>query len=162
VDEACRNRLAGALVEGAAAAPAKRVLAEAPVAYLALSSPGWPYVVPLSFAYDGSAIHFHGRGTLKAELLAADPRVCLAVSTLPGFVVAGDPCDDNFRYESVLAFGTVVLAEEDEARECSLRAIVAKYHPELRSAPFKPNTFARTLVYAMTVEALTYKQNPEA
>ncbi len=89
-------RLGDAVVEGDAAAPAARVLAEAPVGYLGMAGEGWPYVVPISFAPDGDTLFFHGGGSLKASLLEADGRVCLAVTTLPGFLAAGDPCSENF------------------------------------------------------------------
>ena len=64
------------------AQPAGRVLLEAGVGYLAVEGDGWPYVVPINFAYDGSAVYFHG-GSLKASLLEAGPRVCLGVTTVP-------------------------------------------------------------------------------
>ena len=81
-----RARLGDAIAEGDDAQDARRVLVEEAVGYLAVEGGGWPYVVPINFAYDGAAVHFHGGGRLKASLLEADPRVCLAVTTLPGFM----------------------------------------------------------------------------
>ena len=160
--EQLKARLGDAIVEGEAAAAARRVLAKAPVAYLAVAGQGWPYVVPISPALDGDAVVFHGGGSLKASLLDADPRVCLAATVMAGFLPAADPCDENFDYESVLAFGEVELVEDDAERDRILRLIVTKYDESLAGAEFKPNVFKGTSVWALRVEALTYKRNPKA
>ena len=122
-----RARLGDAIAEGDDALDAGRVLSEAAIGYLALEGGGWPYVVPINFAYDGSTVHFHGGGSLKASLLEADPRVCLAVTTQPEFIPADGPCNDNFRYESVLVFGEVERLTDDAERDRVLRLIVEKY-----------------------------------
>jgi uncharacterized protein len=153
-------RLGDSVVEGDAAAPAARVLAEEPVGYLGMAGEGWPYVVPISFAPDGDTLFFHGGGSLKASLLEADGRVCLAVTTLAGFLPAGDPCDENFRYESVLAFGEVELVDDPGERDRALRLIVAKYDAALAAAEFRPDILKATSVWALRVRALTYKRNP--
>jgi nitroimidazol reductase NimA-like FMN-containing flavoprotein (pyridoxamine 5'-phosphate oxidase superfamily) len=157
-----RERLGDAVVEGDAAAAARRVLAEAAVGYLGMAGDGWPYVVPISFAPDGDTVVFHGGGTVKATLLEADPRVCLAVTTTPGFLPAADPCDENFEYESVLAFGEVELLEDDAERDRALRLIVTKYDASLAGAEFRPAMLTTTSVWALRIEALTYKRNPPA
>ena len=155
-----RARLGSAIVEGDAAAAAVRVLAEQPVGYLAMAGEGWPYVVPISFAGDGETLFFHGGGSLKASLLEADPHVCLAVTTAPGFLPAADPCDENFRYESVLAFGEAGIVDDPGERDAALRLIVAKYDAALADAAFRPDILKATSVWALRVTALTYKRNP--
>jgi uncharacterized protein len=155
-----RERLGDAIVEGEAAVAARRVLADAPVGYLAMAGEGWPYVVPVSPALDGDALVFHGGGSLKASLLEADPRVCLAATTPVGFLPAGDPCDENFSYESVLAFGEVELLHDDAERDRALRVIVAKYDESLAAAAFRSDMLKGTSVWVLRIEALTYKRNP--
>jgi nitroimidazol reductase NimA-like FMN-containing flavoprotein (pyridoxamine 5'-phosphate oxidase superfamily) len=158
--EELRARLGDAVVAGEAAMAAMQVLTEASVGYLAMAGGGWPYVVPIAYAYDGATVFFHGAGSLKSSLLEVEPRVCLAVTTQPELMIGDGPCDDNFRYESVLVFGEVELLDDDDERYRALRVIVEKYDAAARSASFKPSTFAGTRVYALRVEALTYKRNP--
>ena len=155
-----RDRLGTAIVEGDDAQAAGRVLTHEAMGCLAMEGDGWPYVVPINFAYDGSTVYFHGGGSLKASLLEAHPRVCLAVTTLPEFMHAGGPCDDNFSYESVLVFGEVERLTGDAERDRALRVIVEKYDPAAKAVPFTPGTFKGTQVYSLKVEALTYKRNP--
>ncbi len=80
------------------------MLRDAPFAYLAMVEPGGPYVVPLNFVYvaggpaqqlDGR-IYFHTGEGRKTEALAADPRVCLAVTAGAAFDQGDSPCADGF------------------------------------------------------------------
>jgi uncharacterized protein len=157
-----KARLGKAVVQGDEAEAARRVLAGVPVGYLAMAGEGWPYVVPISFAPDGDTLFFHGGGSLKASLLEADPRVCLAVTTTTGFLPADDPCDENFSYESVLAFGEVELVDDEDERVRALHIIVDKYDSSLTQAEFKPDLLKATSVWALRLSALTYKRNPSA
>lgn len=160
--EQLRARLGNAVVPGEAAEAARQVLAGVPVGYLAMAGEGWPYVVPISFAPDGDTLFFHGGGSLKASLLEADSRACLAVATTTGFLPADDPCNENFSYESVLAFGEVELVDDEDERDRALRIIVGKYDSSLTEAAFKPDLLKATSVWALRVSALTYKRNPSA
>ena len=160
--EQLRDRLGEAVVEGQASVPARQVLAEGAIGYLAMCGEGWPYAVPISYALEGDTVFFHGGGSLKASLLEAEPRVCLAVTTRPEFLPAADPCDENFRYESVLVFGEVELVADDAERHRALRLIVQKYDAALIHAPFRAGTLQGTSVWALRVAALTYKRNPSA
>ena len=157
--ERLKMRLEGALVEGEEAEAARAVLGRVQIGFLAMSGDGWPYAVPINFAYQDEAVYFHGGGQLKASLLALDARVCLAAVAEPEFVRGDGPCDDNFRFESVLVFGEAELVEADGERGAGLRAIVAKYDPEARDAAFPPSTLKGTMVYRIAVEAMTYKRN---
>ncbi len=157
--EQLRVRLEGALVDGGSVEAAHAVLARVQIGYLSMAGDGWPYVVPINFAYAEPAVYFHGGGLLKASLLARDARVCLAAVAEPELVRGDGPCDDNFRFESVLVFGEAELVELDVERDDALRAIVAKYDPGARDAVFPPKTIKGTQVYRVAVEAMTYKRN---
>lgn len=154
-----RAMLGKAVVQGQGAAPAEAVLDGAGVGYLSMSGGAWPYCVPISYVFAGGAVYFHGRGTLKRTLLAADARVCLTVGTAPEFMRGEGPCDDNFAYESVLAFGRVRVVRDEAERERALRDVIAKYDPAQRDAPIQ-GSLLKTVVWALDVEALTYKRHP--
>ena len=151
--------LGRAVVCGEEAVPAESVLAGAGVGYLSMSGGLWPYCVPISYVFAGGTIYFHGRGKLKRALLAADPRACLTVGTAPEFMPGDGPCDDNFAYESVLAFGRVRVVRDAAERERALRDVVAKYDPTQREASIE-GALLKTVVWAFDVEALTYKRHP--
>ena len=129
--------------------------------FLGIYDADGPYVLPVSFAYDGEVVHLHGGPGKKAAALASDARVCLAVSDDPQLILADDPCSDNFRYRTVLVYGHMLEVTDATAKETGLRAIIAKYHPERAAAPLRPETLAKTLVYRMEIRAMTYRCYPE-
>ncbi len=139
---------------------AEGVLTDSGVGYLAMQDAGGPYVLPTSFAYDEGVVHLHGGPGKKAQALGGEPRVCLSVCTTPELILADNPCSDNFRYRSVLVFGSVRQVQDEAEREASLRAIIAKYHPDRVADRLGSATLAKTLVYRLDVEALTYRQHP--
>lgn len=153
-----RARVESGIAVGDAAEAAKSVLQRAQVGHLSMAGDGWPYLVPLCFAYDGKAIHFHCGGGLTASMLAADDRVCFAASANAEVVRGSAPCDDTMAYESVLAFGRVRLVSDDAQREAGLRQVVAKYDQSAAAKPFRSKHFDAVLVYRMEIEALTYRQ----
>lgn len=136
------------------------VLTTAIVGHLAVETPDGPYVVPVSFAHDGRFLYWHGGRGKKSRALEASPRACLAASVLGEFVTAASPCDDNFNYRSAVVTGRVRLLHDDVEREAALRTIIRKYDPERLDGPLTPKVFARTLVHAMEMEEVTYKQYP--
>ena len=54
--------------------------------------------------------------------------------------------------------GRAILLEDAAGREAALRAIVAKYDPGAAGAPFDEAVLAETLVYAVVIESMSYKQ----
>jgi uncharacterized protein len=152
-------------------ADAAAVLREAPVAFLGMVDDG-PYVVPINFAYedpddpDGGQnpahgrILFHGGAGKKSEALAKDPRVCLAVTAGTGLKRGSTPCEDGFVFRSALVWGRATLLQDREDRDAALRTIVAKYDPDAAALPFDEGDFERTLVYAIAIETVSYKERP--
>ncbi len=143
-------------------AAAVGLLREAPYAYLAMTEPEGPYVLPLNFAYAEPAgtIYFHTGEGRKTAALAADPRVCLAVTAGAAFIRGDSPCRDGFSYRSLLVWGRARRIDGAAAREAALRAIVAKYDPDAAGRPFGDKDFAQTVLYEVTIEVASYKQEP--
>jgi uncharacterized protein len=165
---------------GTEAAAAEELLRDAAFGYLAMVEPEGPYVLPLNFAYVGEAagspggsrgpgpgpaplggrIYLHTGEGRKTAALRADPRVCLAVTAGVAFQQGDGPCQDSFSYRSLLLWGLMRRIEDPAGRESALRAIVAKYDPEAATKPFGQADFAQTILFEMTIEAASYKQEP--
>ena len=159
---------------------ADAVLRQASVAYLALveETPGdrggSPYVVPVNFAYEGSAVPsagdaprdpaarllFHTGAGRKTRALARNPKVCLAVTTDTAFATGPTPCEDGFTYRSVLVWGQAARLDDQKEREQALRTIVAKYDPEAAAGALDPRHLAKTMIFAVTVDTVGYKARP--
>ena len=171
------------LLTGAEAAAASQLLHEAAFAYLGMVEAEGPYVLPLNFAYvegeglpagaaagpgasgpepgsTAGSIYFHTGEGRKTAALAADPRVCLAVSAGVAFQQGDNPCADGFSYRSLLVWGQARRIDDPARREAALRAIVAKYDPGAAAKPFGHANFAQTVLFEITIEAAGYKQEP--
>lgn len=129
---------------------------------------GYPYAVPVSFAYlpaaeetaeTGGRIIFHcaadGR---KLDALAANPHVSFTV------VAQSEPVPEKLtdRFCSVIGFGTARRAEGAEKQE-GLLALGAKYAPGLDAivAEEIETTAHRTVVIVIDLEHVTGKEGLE-
>lgn len=126
-----------------------------------------PYVVPMNFAYEppspcapeseGRLLLHTGPGR-KADALDHDPRVCVSVISQEELRLGPTPCEDGYLYQSVVLEGRALLLTDDVKRERALRAIVAKYDPDAIAKPFDARIFAQTLLYAVDIEAIGFKE----
>jgi len=152
---------------------AQTVLRAANLAFVSVVEVDAPYVVPMNFAYVsgttgardeapgplGRIILHTGTGR-KTRALAENPRVCMAITSDAAFVQGGTPCEHGFTYRSVLVEGRAALLEEAVHREQALRIIVAKYDRTGEDAPFEKSALTQTIVYAVEIDSLTYKERP--
>jgi nitroimidazol reductase NimA-like FMN-containing flavoprotein (pyridoxamine 5'-phosphate oxidase superfamily) len=86
--------------------------------------------------------------------------VCVVVTADESFDRGATPCQDGFAFRSVLLEGRALLLEDESQREEALRSIVAKYDPLAAAHPFAQDALAGTLVYAIIIDALGYKEHP--
>lgn len=142
------------------------ILNEADVCRLALAVSDEPYLVPVSFGYDGVAIYFHTAKTgRKLEIIAANPRVCFEVERNVRLVFpASEPCRWTMAYESVIGFG--IVSEVIDAREKvqRLELIVAHYadaagYQDARQ-PVSDRNAAGARIWKIAIETMTGKCSP--
>jgi nitroimidazol reductase NimA-like FMN-containing flavoprotein (pyridoxamine 5'-phosphate oxidase superfamily) len=165
----------------------EQLLRTAPIAHVALvdtTAPDGlprPYVLPMNFAYqppstgatatsdlthpgapapEGRVFVHTGPGR-KVETLTGNPRVCISVTSQESLDLGASPCDDGYLYQSVVLEGLAVLLADETARETALRIIVAKYDPAAVDKPFKAKVFAKTIVYAVEVDTIGFKERPK-
>jgi uncharacterized protein len=88
---------------------------------------GRPYVVPITYAYDGVAVYGHSREGLKMRMMRSHPNVCFEVDRL----------DDLASWQSVIATGTFseLEAGESEVAMQLLRRRLAPLVPSATSVP---------------------------
>ncbi|MBX6377855.1 MAG: pyridoxamine 5'-phosphate oxidase family protein [Clostridia bacterium] len=146
-------------------AASRSYLQAARVAYVATTgADGWPYVVPMSFIYDGGPVLWFHNGRKPGHLaanLARDPRVCIAVGEC-GALVPGPryACQSSLEYVSVVAFGRVEAVEDEATKNWFFDRMVEKYGPEGHRFPDPTYPLNHKIVlWRMTIEKLTGKQS---
>ncbi len=141
---------------------AEALLRDAPFAYLGVVDGGGPFVVPMNFAWVPAGpgfglIYLHTGPGRKSAALAIDPRICLAIAGGAAFQQGATPCQDGFAFHSVIVEGQATLLADPAERETGLRAIVSKYDPAAAAEPLDDRLLARTLVYRVAIETLSYR-----
>ena len=137
-----------------------QIIRDAQVCRVAFAFKDEPYLVPLSFGYDGEALYFHtapqGR---KIDFTTANPRVCFEVE---GHVEATpDPdeaCEWGFSYESVVGYGTVSELTSAAGKAYGLEQIMLQYSG--REWGFASADLVNVRVWRLEVESLTGKRCP--
>lgn len=89
---------------------------------------GYPYAVPLSFAYKNGKIYFHSTSdnSHKIESIKKNPKVSFCVITQDEIL----PKQFNTLYRSVIVFGKARVLTEAKEIEQGIMTIVKKYAGE--------------------------------
>jgi nitroimidazol reductase NimA-like FMN-containing flavoprotein (pyridoxamine 5'-phosphate oxidase superfamily) len=129
------------------------------VCHLAVAAGGDPYVVPVSFGYDGTAVYFHtARDGKKIEIMNSNPRVCVEFERNVKLVTDdSDACRWSFSFESVIGYGAAVELLEPEEKTQGLNQIMLHYSS--REWSFEDSMLASTRVWRVRLESLTGKRS---
>lgn len=124
--------------------------------FLAISNNGEGYGIPISYAYTDNKIYLHcAPEGEKLKYIEKHPSVCFCVVG----TTTVQPAKFTTVYESVLAFGNIVLVEDDDEKMSALSLLVDKYSPEYKEIGLKyaKGSFARTLVLRLDIKRISGK-----
>jgi len=129
------------------------------VCRLAFAVANEPYVVPLSFGYDGQHLYFHTANTgKKIDCIAANNRVCFEMERDVRLVKHDrQPCDWTFTFESVIGLGTVTEISSPDGLVSGLNHVMEHYSD--RSWDFDPSDITGVRVWCLAIESLTGKRS---
>ena len=126
---------------------------------IGISSNGYAYGIPLSYAYDKETnnLYFHcAPEGQKLEILKGHKKVTFCV------VGATKPIAEKFTtlYESVIVFGVANTDLSDEEKRKALRLLVDKYSPEYKEIgeKYMDKSWSRTSCFSVIIEHLTSKE----
>lgn len=138
------------------------ILEKAPVMRLGLAgADGWPYIVPLTFAYEPGCIYWHsGPKGKKMELLAENSQVCFEVEQDVQVVQGPEPCKWGWSYSSVIGQGRAVIVEDQEEKIQALNAMMKKHAG--REFEFPSETMRRTVVVRIDIQSMTGRREGAA
>lgn len=118
---------------------------------------GYPYGVPISYAYTNGKIYFHcAKEGYKVDLMKADPHVAFTVVAQDDII----PEDFNTLFLSVMVFGTVRLVEEPaEMREIH-GYIIDKYSKghEESGEKYLASSISEIYMVEITIDHVTGKR----
>ena len=137
-----------------------QIIDAALVCRLGLCKDGLPYVVPISFGYDGQNIYFHGAGEgTKIDYMKANPHVCVEFEGDVRLTAdEHNACGWSVSYRSVIGHGTVTEISSPDAKLAALNQIM-KHYSGRESWAFDSGQLARTRTWSIAIEDITGKHS---
>lgn len=135
------------------------LLSKARVGHIGTLNPeGYPYVLPVHFAYYKGKIYIHGliQGT-KIENLKSHSKVCFEVDEMEGLILDDKACDVNTKYQSVVVLGQAKMIDEMALKIEILNQVVEKYTPHLVGQQYPENMLKGTGIIEITIDSITGK-----
>jgi uncharacterized protein len=137
------------------------IIAQAQVCRVGLAEDNVPYVLPVSFGYDGKAIYFHtAKEGRKIDFMTVNDYVCFefehGVQVIQNDV---NPCKWTFSFQSVIGYGTVRELTELVEKRDGLNQIMKHYSG--REWAFTVEDLESIRVWKIEIESLTGKQSKD-
>lgn len=145
------------------------LLGRAPMASLATTHDGQPFINSNLFVYDEAAhciyMHTARHGRTRANV-EGEQRVCLSVSEMGRLLPADTALEFSVEYSGVAVFGRASLVADAEEAARGLQLLLDKYFPHLRPGEHyratTPEELARTAVYRIDIEEWSGKRKAVA
>jgi nitroimidazol reductase NimA-like FMN-containing flavoprotein (pyridoxamine 5'-phosphate oxidase superfamily) len=131
------------------------------VCRIAFADAGEPYVVPMSYGYDGKALFIHtaNRGR-KIDFIQKNTRVCFELEANVALKTDdSDACNWTFEFESLIGYGRITELETAEDKAHGLNQIMLHY--SRREWEIDEAATATTRVWRIDVESVTGKRTLE-
>ena len=139
-----------------------QIIDAAQVCRLGLCKDNIPYIVPVSFGYDGTALYFHtavdGR---KIEFITANNQVCFEIEHEVVVVPNAErACGWSFSFSSIIGYGTVEELIEDSDRTRGLQLVMHHYSGR-GDWEFQGQHLQNVRVWRIRIEQLSGKQSKD-
>jgi len=127
------------------------------VCRLALSRDNKPYLIPISFGYDGENLYFHtATEGKKIDHFAQNNNVCFEFDRNGKLITGDKACDWTYHYESVIGYGKIYELTEREEKIHGLNQLMNQYSGK-DSWEYSDNDLNRTKVWKLEIESVTGK-----
>lgn len=135
------------------------VIKQAAYCHLSCSLDDQPYLIPISYGYDGKFLYIHTalRGK-KVDIFHLNPQVCLAFESQ--VTLNPDPdlaCKWSFSYQSVILEGSISELTSPADKVYGLEQVMAHYSPS--DWQFPPEMIRQTRIWKITPEHIYFKSS---
>lgn len=134
------------------------IMRQSKVCRLSLVDGKRPYIVPLCFGYDGSALYFHSAPAgKKIDLLKKNRNVCFEFDADAEAIPADASCGWTIRYRSVIGSGIADFVEDPGGKKTALAAIMRQYGEE--EPEYSDEILRKTAVIKVEIRDITGKKS---
>ena len=104
------------------------IIFSAKVMHLALADNNIPFLVPVFYGFDGTALYFHSaQAGTKIEILKRNHHVCFEISINHGIIESDMACDFEAKHRTVIGSGKAVFLEDETKKIKALDLIVGQF-----------------------------------
>lgn len=118
---------------------------------------GYPYGVPLSYVYADGKLYFHSaKDGHKIDAVRNNNKVSFTVIAQDNIVAE----EYTTYFQSVIAFGTARILEQDDEKRAAIEQLAEKYMPDLKEGRLQEieKEFHRLCMIEVTIDSLTGKE----
>jgi uncharacterized protein len=135
------------------------IIHASPVCRMAMAHGNQPYIVPLSFGYDGNAIYIHTAANgKKIDFIEANPRVCIEFEHQVRVLKDDNrACKWSVAFQSVIGFGTISELCDPDQKKQGLHRIMRHYSD--KAWEFNQKAVEKTRVWQINLESLYGKRS---
>jgi nitroimidazol reductase NimA-like FMN-containing flavoprotein (pyridoxamine 5'-phosphate oxidase superfamily) len=139
-----------------------QIISGSQVCRLGLAKDNVPYVIPVSFGYDGSSLYIHtAHAGRKIEFFQANPNVCLEFEYAVTLKThESSPCNWSFSFQSVIGYGVISELTDPAEKSAALQLIMGQYS-EQKKWSFSDAGVAGVRVWKIAIESLSGKQSKD-
>ena len=136
------------------------IIRTARVCRLGMVDDGVPYVLPISFGYDGQSLYMHSAPAgRKIEVLRKNPQVCFELDLDCEVVPAEQACHWGTRFRSVVGFGRAQFVEDLVGKQQALQVIMGQYADAGQAFSFPASEVGKTVVIRVVIDSVTGKKS---
>lgn len=134
------------------------ILTQERVMYIALSCDDMPFVLPVFYVWNGTALYFHSaRAGSKIEIMKKNPAICFAISHYGGVVEDELACNYEARHRTVIGTGQVQFVQDDAEKIAMLHQLMARFSH--KSFTFPAANLKATQVIRIDIASMKGKQH---
>jgi nitroimidazol reductase NimA-like FMN-containing flavoprotein (pyridoxamine 5'-phosphate oxidase superfamily) len=134
------------------------VIRKAQVCRIALANGDRPYMLPMSFGFDGTFLYFHSaREGRKIDILRQNPNICVEFEQNLELIPGRKPCDYGFHFLTVICHGRAEFLDTLEEKRWALHQIITQYESGWTNYTFKEWEIASILVIKMRIDEIIGK-----
>jgi uncharacterized protein len=136
----------------------KSIIRSAHLMHIALVDGDMPFLVPVFYGYDGTALYFHSaKAGSKIDILNRNNNVCFEISVDHGIIASDAACDFEAKHRTVIGVGKAVFVADEAEKVKALDLVVANFTS--KKFAYSAANLKRTMVIRIDIASMKGKKH---
>ncbi len=128
------------------------------VMYIALACADMPFLLPVFYVWDGTALWFHSaRAGSKIDIMRQNANICFAVSEYGGIIEDELACNFEARHRTVIGVGKTHFVDDETEKVTMLHRLMARFSD--KTFHFPAANLKATQVIRIDITSMKGKQH---